>query len=55
MASKFLSVKCSSCENEQMVFSNATQAVKCSKCGAPLTKSTGSRAKVIGGKVTKVH
>ncbi len=55
MGSRFLLVKCNKCDNEQIVFSNATLEVKCHKCGNVLTKSTGSRAKVIGGKVLKVY
>lgn len=54
MGSRFLLVKCLKCENEQVIFSNATVKVRCLKCENQLTESTGSRAKVIGGKVIKV-
>ncbi|MCD6279208.1 30S ribosomal protein S27e [Candidatus Micrarchaeota archaeon] len=54
MGSRFLLVKCSKCGNEQVIFSNATSEIKCSKCGHVLTESTGSRAKVVGGKVIKI-
>lgn len=51
--SRFLRVRCE-CGNEQTVFGNATTKVYCSSCGAQLTEPTGSRAKVIHGKVIKV-
>ncbi|MHA1662443.1 MAG: 30S ribosomal protein S27e, partial [Candidatus Thorarchaeota archaeon] len=30
--SRFLKVKCLDCENEQIIFGNATTEVKCLKC-----------------------
>ena len=51
--SRYLRVKCE-CGNEQNIFGNATKVVHCLVCKAKLTKSTGSRAEIIGGKVIKV-
>ncbi len=46
--SKFLKVKCTECNNEQIVFSKASTPVKCLVCGEPLLETTGGNAKVVG-------
>jgi small subunit ribosomal protein S27e len=43
---KFLKVKCGKCNNEQVVFSNASSPVKCLICGEELVKTTGGKSKV---------
>jgi small subunit ribosomal protein S27e len=48
--SKFLRVKCPDCGNEQVVFSNATSAVKCNICSAVLAEPTGGKV-IIKGEV----
>jgi small subunit ribosomal protein S27e len=44
--SKFLRVKCNDCENEQIVFSNASTKVKCNVCGRTLVESRGGKAEI---------
>lgn len=44
--SRFLKVKCLDCENEQIIFGNATTEVKCLKCGKLLAKPSGGKAKL---------
>lgn len=39
--SKFLSVKCQNCKNEQIVFNKPALDVKCLVCGETLCSSTG--------------
>ena len=51
--SKFLKVKCK-CGNLEIVFGNASTAVKCRVCNSALTEPGGSRATVINGKIVKV-
>ena len=46
--SKFVKVKCSKCNNEQILFSKASTAVKCLVCGEPLVKTTGGNVKILG-------
>jgi small subunit ribosomal protein S27e len=48
--SRFLTVKCSGCENEQIVYSHATTTVKCSVCNQILADITGGKA-IINGTV----
>lgn len=43
---RFLKVKCSSCGNEQTIFSNANNDVKCLACNNILAESTGGRVKL---------
>ena len=42
--SKFLKVKCTDCENEQIVFDHASTNVKCNVCGRTLVEPTGGKA-----------
>ncbi len=46
--STFLRVRCTECENEQVVFDSATTEVNCNVCGNALAKPTGGRVKIIG-------
>jgi small subunit ribosomal protein S27e len=46
--SSFLRVKCPKCGNEQVVFDNAVNKVKCNVCGAELAEPSGGKAKVKG-------
>ena len=46
--SKFWRVRCSKCNNEQIVFSNATNKVSCNVCGELLAEPAGGRAKIKG-------
>ncbi|MHA1200959.1 MAG: 30S ribosomal protein S27e [Candidatus Heimdallarchaeaceae archaeon] len=45
---KFLKVKCESCNNEQIVFDSAKIVVKCNVCGSNLTEPKGGKAKILG-------
>jgi small subunit ribosomal protein S27e len=42
--SKFLKVKCTDCQNEQIIFGNATSKVDCMICGRTLAEPTGGKA-----------
>jgi small subunit ribosomal protein S27e len=44
--SRFLKVQCLDCENEQIIFGNATTEVKCLKCDKILAKPSGGKAKL---------
>ncbi|MBC7109486.1 MAG: 30S ribosomal protein S27e [Archaeoglobi archaeon] len=46
--SKFLRVKCTDCENEQIIFSHASRTVSCVVCGRTLAEPTGGKAEVKG-------
>ncbi|MBO3841849.1 MAG: 30S ribosomal protein S27e [Candidatus Brockarchaeota archaeon] len=46
--SRFLKVKCSQCENEQIVFERPASNIKCKVCGKTIVKSTGGKGKVFG-------
>lgn len=48
--SRFITVKCSGCENEQIVYSHATTNVKCSVCNQVIAETSGGRA-IINGTV----
>jgi small subunit ribosomal protein S27e len=43
---KFLRVKCNDCENEQIIFSRASTAVKCLVCGRTLAEPRGGKAEI---------
>ncbi len=45
---KFVKIKCSDCENEQVTFKKVSSEVECMVCGAPLAKSTGGYSKFNG-------
>jgi small subunit ribosomal protein S27e len=42
--SKFLKVKCTDCENEQIIFGCASTNVSCLVCGRTLAEPTGGKA-----------
>jgi len=44
--SKFLKVKCNDCQNEQVIFSNATSRVDCTVCGRTLAEPSGGKAAI---------
>ena len=46
--SRFLVIRCSECNNEQIIFSHATRQVKCEVCGKVLSKPTGGKASLNG-------
>lgn len=47
-SSRFLRVKCLSCESEQIVFSHATHEIKCRTCGEVIARPTGGKAEING-------
>jgi len=42
--SRFLKVKCSDCENEQVIFGSASTVVSCLVCGRTLAEPSGGKA-----------
>jgi len=44
--SKFLKVRCNKCKNEQIIFGNAANSIKCLVCGEMMATSTGGKTKV---------
>ncbi len=46
--SRFLKVKCSQCDNKQIVFEKPASNVKCRVCGKTIVKSTGGKGNVFG-------
>ena len=46
MAGNFIKVRCSDCENEQIVFQNASTTVNCAVCGTTLSTPTGGKATI---------
>jgi small subunit ribosomal protein S27e len=55
MAGSFHLVKCSDCENEQIVFGKASTQVNCAVCGTTLATPTGSKAEIHGEVVDTVE
>ena len=47
-SSKFIKVRCSDCENEQVLFDKATIPVSCHICGSKLAIPSGGKAKIKG-------
>jgi small subunit ribosomal protein S27e len=45
--SRFLRVKCTDCDNEQVIFGSATTVIKCQVCGRTLSKPRGGKAKIL--------
>ena len=39
-SSKFQKIKCSECEEEQIVYSHTTTVIKCNSCGNPIAQPT---------------
>ncbi|WP_435335469.1 30S ribosomal protein S27e [Haloarchaeobius sp. TZWWS8] len=46
MAGSFIKVKCTDCENEQVVFEKASTEVNCAVCGTTLATPTGGKADI---------
>lgn len=46
MAGNFYRVRCSDCENEQIVFGRAATTVNCAVCGTTLVTPTGGEADI---------
>jgi small subunit ribosomal protein S27e len=46
MAGTYVRVKCSDCENEQIVFGKAATTVSCAVCGTTLAVPTGGMADI---------
>ncbi|HDJ21660.1 MAG TPA: 30S ribosomal protein S27e [Candidatus Bathyarchaeota archaeon] len=44
--SRFLRVRCHSCESEQVVFSHSSTRVQCNTCGETLVEPRGGKAKI---------
>jgi small subunit ribosomal protein S27e len=45
-SSKFIKIRCTKCNNEQITFENASSTVKCLVCGTVLVTSTGGKGKI---------
>ena len=48
MAGNFIRVRCTDCENEQVVFGKAASQVDCAVCGHSLVHPTGGKADIEG-------
>ena len=46
MAGTYIRVRCSDCENEQIVFGKAASVVNCAVCGTTLATPTGGSAAI---------
>ena len=44
--SKFIKVRCSKCKNEQIIYGNSSQEVKCLVCNKELAYPTGGKARI---------
>ncbi len=47
-SSRFLKVRCKSCDSEQIIFSHSTRTIKCRNCGEVLVEPTGGKANIKG-------
>ena len=47
-SSRFLRVRCRTCENEQIIFSHTTHVISCRNCGETLAEPTGGKANING-------
>jgi small subunit ribosomal protein S27e len=45
-SSRFLRVRCISCESEQIIFSHSSTKIVCQTCGELLAEPTGGKAKI---------
>jgi small subunit ribosomal protein S27e len=48
--STFVRVRCPKCGNEQLLYSHASNIVKCNICGETLAEPRGGKAKIRGEK-----
>jgi len=46
--SRFITIKCTACDNEQIVFSHAKTEVRCQVCKEPIAEPTGGKAYING-------
>jgi len=46
---KFITVKCMDCGNQQMVFERASSTVNCQVCGATIARPSGGKAVLTEG------
>ena len=44
--SKFLRVRCSKCNNEQIIYGKSSSAIKCLVCETELAEPTGGKTKI---------
>ncbi len=49
--SRFLRVRCITCEAEQIVFSHSSTVVHCKTCGEKLAEPRGGKCKITGAVV----
>lgn len=49
--SRFLRVRCISCETEQIVFSHSNTEVACQTCGEKIVEPTGGKCRINGAVV----
>jgi small subunit ribosomal protein S27e len=45
-SSRFLRVRCISCESEQIIFSHSSTRITCQTCGETIAEPTGGKAKI---------
>ncbi|MBQ04114.1 30S ribosomal protein S27e [Candidatus Bathyarchaeota archaeon] len=45
-SSRFLRVRCRTCESEQIIFSHTTHVINCRTCGEIMAEPTGGKAKI---------
>jgi len=55
MAGSFYLVKCTDCENEQVIFGKASTRVNCAVCGTTLATPGGGKAEFHGEVVDTVE
>ncbi len=53
--SRFVTVKCQDCGNEQIAFNKPATHVKCNVCGATLIKPTGGKGTIRGQMLGEVE
>ena len=46
LKSKFIKVRCTKCNNEQIMFGKASTKVKCLVCGKKLAEPLGGKSKI---------
>lgn len=46
MEGRFVKVRCSKCQNEQIIFGKASSTVKCLICDNILVETSGGKAKI---------
>jgi small subunit ribosomal protein S27e len=46
--SNFLSVRCTSCQEKQVIYSHATSDINCKSCGNPIAKKAGGKSEILG-------